>query len=272
MRRARLLLLSVLCGLLTVVAATTVAQAAEDTKNISRSYNATKDIRGGSLVSLVKGSADTIEATNTENSARLVGVTVASDASLIAVDPDEDKVQVAMSGVTTAMVSNVNGAIKTGDRIAVSPFSGIGMKALGKGYIVGSALEDFNAAANGSAMQKVTDKNGDTKSIAIGYIQINLTPRYDSSAKDELNGLQEYVETLTGRVVSMPRIIISAIVAAVTIIGAGVLLYASIYGSIMSIGRNPLARQSILSALSKVLIMILVSVCLASLLIFMLLR
>lgn len=276
MRRFRFLL-GLTMGLLLVgiTASPYAVQAAtSNSKDISRSYNSKTELRAGTVVSTTSGDADAVEATNVQNASRLIGVVTAPDTSLVAVDPDSGKAQVASSGNVSVLVSTVNGSIAAGDQVAVSPFSGIGMKSIGEGYIVGSALSKFDASSEGASSQQVTDKNGKSQAITIGYVQINLTPRFDSGsdANERINGVQSFVKALTGHVVSMPRIIISLVLAVVTVVVISALMYAAIYGSIVSIGRNPLARDSILRALGRVLFLALVIVGFTFGLIYLLLR
>lgn len=251
-----------------------VTRAVEATaQNISQSYGVEKELQAGTIVSTLSNSADYVEPANTENSDRVIGVVVKPENSIVAVDPDTMKAQVGTSGAISVLVSTVNGDIKAGDKIAPSPFSGIGMKALGNGYIVGVALTTFSAASDGAAAQQVTDKSGAKQTITVGYAQISLSPRYDSTVESAgLNGLQRFVRSLTGHTVSMPRIIISLVIAVLTIVAIVVLMYAAIYGSIVSIGRNPLARVSIFRALARVVAMALLVFAIAFGLIYLLLR
>jgi hypothetical protein len=273
MRRVRLIS-SVIVGVLTVLLAfPMISLAATSSKDISQSYESTSDLQAGSIVSAMPTNADAVIATNTENADKLVGVVVEAGTSLLAVNPDRNKVQVAKSGSVSVLVSTVNGAIKNGDRIAPSPFSGVGMKAIGSGYIVGRALASFNNNSKGATRQQVTDKTGKLQTVTVGYVQIDLNPKFDADVgSDGLNGVQQWVRSLTGHTVSKPRVIVSLVVAAATIIAVVILMYASIYGSIISIGRNPLARQSIFRALAHVLLMAILIVGIAFMLIYLLLR
>ena len=84
------------------------------------------DIVSGALVSLQSGSANTVELSTVGNQERLLGV--AGSQSLIEF-ANGSPVQVVTSGATATLVSDINGAIKSGDRITASPIIGVGMKA-----------------------------------------------------------------------------------------------------------------------------------------------
>lgn len=274
MRRVRLFFILVSYLLVSALAWPSAVLAKDGSDNISRSYNADTTLKTGSIVSTLSSNADYVEASTTQNADRIVGVVVAAGDSLVAVDPDQGEVQVTASGTVNVLVSTVNGDIKAGDQIAASPFSGIGMKAVGEGYTVGAALTDFTSSSDGATPQQVTDKNGDTRSITVGYVQISLAPQFtpEDTGDAGLNGMQRFVRSLTGHVVSTPRVIISLIIAILTIVAIIVLIYAAIYGSLVSIGRNPLAHVSILRALTRVFLMALLAFAVAFALIYLLLR
>ncbi len=273
MRQKQSILFALIAVLMTPLLLAGASLAVASSKDISQSYGATEDLQAGTIVSADSGNADYVAAANTKNASRLVGVVVKADTSLVAVNPDENKVQVAKSGSVPVLISTVNGEIRNGDRITASPFNGIGMKAIGAGYIVGRALADFKDTSKGANKQQVTDKNGTSHTVTVGYVQIDLNPKFDAdSSGDGISGVQQWVRSLTGHTVSKPRIIVSLVVAVATIIAVIVLIYAAIYGSIISIGRNPLARQSIFRALAHVLLMALLVVGIAFVLIYLLLR
>jgi hypothetical protein len=241
--------------------------------SISRSYSSSTELRPGSIVSADKNSGSAV-LTEQTNIRQLIGVVVDRDTSLVAVDPDEAKAQVANSGQSKVLVSSVNGAIRSGDKIAISPFAGVGMKALADGYIIGRAVGSFDASSDSVFTETATDKNGDRKTISMGYVSVDLAPGYDSTITDsgKNNGLQDFVESLTGRTISTPRIIVSLIIVVLTVAVIAVLVYAAIFGSIISIGRNPLARDSILKALLYALFIAGGAVFIAFILIYLLLR
>ena len=263
---------------LTVVGASLIglglAPAGASSANISHSYRATSSITNGSLVSLDPSRSDYVQLANTDNGNRLLGVAVAKDDSLLAVDPTDGAVQVATSGNATAIVTTLNGKINVGDQIAVSPFNGLGMKAGSGSRIIGLAQTSFSSSSPGATSQTVTDKSGKTSSVQIGYVRISIAigTASTSASGPQLNGIQRLAKSLTGHVVSTPRVIVSLVVAAVALIALITLIYASIYGSIISIGRNPLAKYAVFRTLGSVLAMAGLTALIAGLTIFFLLR
>ena len=249
-----------------------IASAAASSANVSKSYQSTASIPAGSIVSLSQSSQNSIELSNTSNSKRAIGVAVQDDDSLIAVDSGSTTTQVATSGTVTTLVSDVNGSIKVGDQVAISPFDGIGMKsALGE-RIIGLAQTAFDGTQTGTTTRQVTDKTGATHSIKVGYVQLSVAVGMDDGVNGGMTGLQRFVRSLTGHQVSTPRIIISLVIAVCTLIALIVLIYSAIYGSIVSIGRNPLAKNAIFRALWHVVWMATITVATALLLMYFLLR
>jgi len=239
--------------------------------NISHSYAEDGHIPNGSLVSLDDQRSNYVQASNTSNGQRLLGVAVASNDSLLAVDATAGEVQVATSGTATVLVSNVDGNISVGDQIAVSPFNGVGMKAEAGDYIIGLAQTPFSNNSSGATSQSVTDRNGHNRTIQVGQIRVAIAVGTASNA-NQLNALQRLGKSLTGHVVSTPRIIISLVVAIVAMVALITLVYASIYGTIISIGRNPLAKFAVFRSLTSVLGMVVATGLIASLTIFLLLH
>jgi hypothetical protein len=201
---------------------------------------------------------------------------VASNDSLIAVDATTapGTVQVATSGRASALVSTLNGDIKIGDQVGVSPFDGVGMKALPGSRVIGLAETAFNSNTEGATAEHVTDKSGKTSSVQIGYVRVNIAIGTNATilTTADLNSLQKFAKTLTGHTVSTERVAISLAVATVAILALITLIYASIYGSIISIGRNPLAKYTVLRTLSSVLALALLTAVVSGVTIFFLLR
>jgi len=252
-----------------------LAPAGASSANLSHSYSTTGQIAAGSLVSISGSKSTTVVKANSTNGKNLIGVVVNADDSLLAVDASQGKVQVATSGVASTLVSTLNGPIKAGDQVAVSPFSGIGMKNDGQSYVVGLAQTAFNSSTSGATSQTVTDKSGKQTNISIGYVRLNIAVGAGNTTNGggpQLNGLQKITKSLTGHVVPTIRVIISLVIAIVALAAIITLVYASIYGGIISIGRNPLAKFAVLRTVSTVMGMVLVIAIISGSLIFMLLH
>lgn len=252
-----------------------LAPAAASSANISHAYKGAGAIPNGSVVSLNPKRQDYVQQANTSNGMRLLGVAVAGDDSLLAVDARPGTVQVATSGNATTLVSTINGDINVGDQVGVSPFDGVGMKALPGSRVIGLAQTSFNGSMDDDATTKqIIGKNGKTSSIRVGYIRVDIAinTNAESLPDSNLSGLQKIAKSLTGHTASIARVVISLAIAIVATLALITLIYASIYGSIISVGRNPLAKYAVFRTLSSVLAMAALVAIVAILTIFLLLR
>lgn len=222
---------------------------------ISKSYRVDGNPTKGNLVSLDTKQPGTAHLATMDNSSGLLGVVVGQGDSLLAINPDDNLVQVAIDGEAPVLVSTSNGDIAKGDLISVSPLSGLGMDAEAGLPVIGRALTAFSADSSQAVAQQVTDKNGKTTTVKIGFVNVDINVNTSTDTSSSLNALQRLVKSLTGHVIPTARIIVALAVALVTLVVLTILIYASIFGSIMSIGRNPLAKSSILRALRSVLLL-----------------
>lgn len=234
------------------------ANAAE----IASSYQSNQTISKGSIVSFDTSKENSVVLANTDNATQFAGVAVDPQDTLLSVDPDSGAVHIVTNGSATVLVSDVNGDIKAGDQVVISPFNGVGMKAAPGGRVVGVAQNDFNGDSGQATTAQVTEKSGVSKQVKVGTVQLNLSVGTVIAQDDDasLNYLQKVTKSITGRTVATYRIVLSIIIALVIIVALIALTYASVYGSIISVGRNPYAKQSILRALSGVLFLAFVMV------------
>jgi len=260
-------------GFLAVMVVGSPAQAVS--ANLSHSYHATTSIPNGSIVSLDPKQQGFVQLADSTNGAKLLGIAVPSQDSLLAVDPSSTTVQVAISGNANTLVSTVNGDIKVGDQISVSPFGGIGMESLAGNRVIGIAQSAFSSKTGGSTTEQVKDKTGKAHQIQVGFIKLAIgigTGAGTGGGGNQANFLQKLIKSLTGHTISTVRIVLSLVVGLVALISLVTLVYASIYGSIVSVGRNPLAKNAIFRTLGSVMIMAFITVTVACVTIYYLLR
>ena len=225
--------------------------------NISHSYGSSVTITTGSLVSLDPLHTNFVVPANTDNGLQLLGVVVNSKDSLLAVNSSSDigTIQVATSGTASVLVSDVNGNINVGDQVSVSPFNGVGMKAAEGDQTIGLAQSSFSSKSTGSTLERVTDKAGKITEVNVGYLSLGIsigsvpTP----TGSNRQNILQRIVKSSTGRSVSTFRASLALIITISAGVALIVMIYASIYGGIISIGRNPLAKFAVFRSLVSVL-------------------
>ena len=232
--------------------------------NISQAYSATGTITNGSIVSLDPQHLNYIQLANSNNGSRLLGVALVNKEPLI-VTNDTGTVQVAINGTVNTLVSTVGGDIGVGDQIAPSPFNGVGMKAQPGSYVIGLAQTAFNGTSADAITRQVTDKGGQTHTNQDCYIRIGISAgTYKATQKQTgQSSLQKLAQSLTGHTVSVFRIVLSLVIAFVAFASLLMLIYVSIYSSIICIVRTPLVKSSVFRTLRIVLAMALLITILA---------
>jgi hypothetical protein len=216
---------------------------------VVQGYLGKGDIQRGYIVSLVKGSTDTVQATPAnDDGSSIFGVAVdPTQAPLTLNRADNSQVFVATTGNYPVFVSTERGAIRQGDYLSISSTAGIAGLASGtQKAIIGQALQDFDGKKG------TITKAG---SYSIGKIQVNIDPRKNPIAANDVyvpGFLRTVGQAVAGKPVSAQRIYLSLVflLAAVTL--ATTLLWASVRGGMIAMGRNPLNRGHILNSMFKV--------------------
>lgn len=231
-----------------------VGVSAQNGASISQGFETKEtNLVTGALLSLSPDSANTVALASTDNVEQLVGIV--SDRSLLALDGNgSQQVQVVTSGVTLALVSDLNGEIKNGDKITASPISGVGMKATESTPIIGTAQAD---SADVQKKEKIlsTKEQGEQK-VLIGSIPVQVNVTFYETPEDRNSTLppflQDFASNVAGKQVSPVRIILSGLILLLALISIAVLLYSAVQSSIISIGRNPLSEKAVHKSLWQV--------------------
>lgn len=226
---------------------------------ISQAYQTnTSDITQGALVSIVSSKSQNVELANTNNGANVVGI-AANKPILQLSSNSNSSVQVVVSGSTDAYVSDANGAVMVGDKIAASPVDGVGMKASSSTEIVGTALKSLSSVPN--VTETVTTQAGEQTKIHVGLIPVAVNIAYFSQLSSEgtissfvPTFLQNVANSVIGRQVSPLRVLVGAIALLLGFISTTTMLYVSIRSGLISIGRNPLAEGALRKGLVDVII------------------
>jgi hypothetical protein len=153
------------------------------------------------------------------------------------------------------LVSNQNGIIKAGDYISISALNGIGMKADdNQPTILGRADADLTTNNIIESSVKVRTDSGN-QVVAIGSVPVTIAIAGNPSAGHGTGNLPGFLQiassNIAARPVPAPRVYAGLAVLLLSAFIAGVILYSGVRGSLMSIGRNPLARHAILGGLSE---------------------
>lgn len=226
---------------------------------ISQSYTTTSpDIAQGTLLSLTAAGSGAVEPAQAGTGAtNLAGVAVQSPLVELS-NAGKNSVQVAVGGVAPALVSDINGAVAVGDKITISPLDGIGMKATQSGVTIGIAQASLHSVH--TVTKTVAGKNGHQVSVTIGLVPVavNVTyyPAVQSGSLSTIVPpvLQSAADSVAGRQVAPVRVLLAALALFLGFIITVVMVTTSIRSELVSLGRNPLARNTLLRALTDVLI------------------
>lgn len=223
---------------------------------LSQSFTTTdRSLSAGTLVTLTSQSANRIQQATSDHASQLVGVT--ADKPLIALGGGSQSAQVVVSGQTPALVSNINGDIKVGDKITASPLKGVGMKAQESTEVVGIAESNLSDAQ--TTTQHVTDKDGKSTTVKVGVISLQVNVSYYAAPRDKLSGvvptfLVNVGSSIAGKDISPLRVLIGFTSLLIGFVITGIMLQAAVRSGIISIGRNPLAHDSLRRSLLDVLV------------------
>jgi hypothetical protein len=261
----------VLAGLLFVASGLRGAGA----QDVTQGYQTDQSLQNGIIIRLKSDSKAKVEALTQEKETDILGVVVSSSESPVSLsDPGVQQVFVATYGKYPVLVSTQNGRIKVGDGVVISSLKGVGMNADdAHRVLVGKALENF--ADNSDAESHAKLSNGQT--VALGRIMVDLAiSRNPGYAGDTVAGVPRFLSraahAVTDKPVTALRIYAGLGIMFVCLAVAGAILYSGIRTGMVSIGRNPLAKRSILRNLITVTLMSLIVVSIGLIAVYLLLR
>lgn len=236
-------------------------------QNVTQGYSSDGPLQPGMIVQLKPGDPNKIQPLNQKSEEEMLGVVVAPTDAPVALANGENtqQIYVATYGQYNVLVGNQNGVIKAGDSIAVSSIAGVGMKSDNtRESIVGKAVESFDGKTQVQSIATLTDQNGTPKSVSIGRIAVNIDVAHNPDytpvvAQDGVpDFLAQAVDVITNKPVGAIRIYASLVVIILAFIIAAVLLYSGVRNSMTAIGRNPLAKRSIMRNLLQVILLALI--------------
>lgn len=222
---------------------------------INRGYG-TDDtaLKPGFVVALSEDSSSDepkVERASADQINRVVGVVNNVDNSLITISSGEQAVYVESSGEVDAFVTDAGGDIRRGDFLTLSPLRGILAKATPNQPIVATALEDF---VDDNAQSYTVQSETGTTEVLVKQLRINIDQKSASSQEaEDTSSLQRLGRSLTGKDVGDVRVLIAIAIFFIVMVVEGTIIYGAISSSIISLGRNPLARGAIKSELVRVL-------------------
>jgi len=250
----RIKLYLVACSLLAACFAVAVPASADNT--VSQGFTTSRgDLASGTVMGLQPGGKRIVLPAISNKHYQLLGVV--ANKPLIALSDGNNQVQIVVSGTTYTLVSDINGPVRAGDKITSSPIGGVGMKAIDAGQVVGTAQEDL--AATPTTTRSITDKKGKQHTVKLGTIPLQVAVGDYAGVQNDskLNGILPpafvtFARSIGGENVSPLRVLLGLIALIIGFIVVGTMLQAGVRSSIISMGRNPLAKKTIWQALTDV--------------------
>lgn len=225
----------------------------------TQGYGADVILQRGMIVRIDKDDSTKVSAMNYDEMPNMHGIVVDANDAPVTLSSEGQKVFVATGGKYEVLVSDQNEEIKAGDYVTVSSISGIGMKALvAESHVVGRALADFNGREGVVSTAEVTDSAGNRRKVNIGRVMTDITvsrnPNYGPPDSGLPEALRRAAESIVGKQVNTARVYMALIVFSLSTLIAGTLMYGGVRSGIISIGRNPLSKKSIIRGMLQVVI------------------
>jgi hypothetical protein len=228
---------------------------------VAQGYGSDSNLQKGTIVRLKDGDKTKVTPLSASSITQMQGVVVAANdtpVTLSSDNPDAQQYFIATVGEYDVLVSDQNGAIKTGDYITISSIDGVGMKADGRQSIVlGKATSSFSGGGSTVSTTKVG-----AKSVNIGRISVIIAISHNPLATPEASNIPGLLKragrAITDKDVNPVRLYLGLIVLVGAVIVSASMLYSGVRSSVTAVGRNPLAKKSILRNLLQVTIMSLV--------------
>ncbi|HTH71801.1 MAG TPA: hypothetical protein VL737_00365 [Candidatus Pristimantibacillus sp.] len=245
---------AVVVGLACAITLTAGAKAATQVSGaIAQGFKADSangEIVPGSLVSAKAGDPHGVQLATNDPSSHLIGV--ADKNPLVVISTSEKEVQVVIGGTTNVLVSDINGTVRAGDKIAASPINGVGMKATTDSQVIGMAQTDFDSSK--ADTQTVTDKKGKNHTVRIGYLPLQVgIALYRAPSSDFVPPfIQNIANSVAGRPVSLIRLLVCSVLLLIGLVTAVVLVYGAVRSAMTSLGRNPLAAGAIRKSMYQI--------------------
>jgi hypothetical protein len=227
-------------------------------QTVTQGYGSDEPLQKGMIIRLKKDDATKIESLSQDDIDKMHGVVVDANDAPLTISSDGQKVFVANVGRYDVLVSDQSGPIAIGDFITISAVKGIGMKAGDtEQVVVGRATAVFDGKTNvvGSTDVKVGDT---TKKVNIGRVQTDLgiarNPLLKAKEPNMPEVLKRAAESIAGKEVSPAKAYTSVVIFILSAVISGSLMYSGIRNGIISIGRNPLSKKSIVRGMFQVII------------------
>lgn len=238
-----------------ITSALTTSEVFSQSFNVASTYELSDTgVQSGDIIVSDNG----FKRTNVAYESRMFGIYQERPELVIRESTQSAKLPIIRVGDTVVNVTDYNGDIKSGDFVTTSPVMGKGMKAVQSGYVLGIALEDAQYGTNTTSIFNRTVRNGTVKvAIRIEFAELT-TAKSSLRLLDALNSAffrnvqdpEKFTNTL--------RYIIAGILGLLVFAIGFFWVARSLSKAVEAIGRNPLARQSILASVTGQIVVTLI--------------
>jgi hypothetical protein len=166
----------------------------------------------------------------------------------------EQEIFVQTTGEADVYVTDLNGEVKQGDLLTVSPLKGILMKIDSElATVVAIAIDDLSGVE--TETRQIESETG-MKEVSIGKIKVNLDHKAATNQgnNETESALQKFGREITGKDIGEIRLVVAMLVFLLVLAAEASILYSAISGSITAIGRNPLAKDLIRAEMLRVVL------------------
>lgn len=225
----------------------------------TQTFQSDAPLNKGMVVQLVKEDTSKVKPVNTQSIDQMYGVVVDSNDAPVALISEGSKISVATNGPFEVLVSDQNGPIQPNDYLTISSIEGVAMKAGStEPVVVGRALVGFDGKTNVIGKATVTDTKGAQKEVSFSRINSDISVSRNPNQKGEAPNVPEFLrkatEAIAGKPVPTIRIYLAIFIFLSSVIVSGSLMYAGIRNGLISIGRNPLGKKTIIRGMFQVII------------------
>ena len=189
------------------------------------------NVSDGNIVSVYDGK---YYLSNKEYDGEIVGVVNKNAAIVFDHTDNTGEVPIVASGEVYVLVSTINGPIKAGDAITSSSTSGIGMKAIKSGLVIGQALEAYSDTNASKAILVNLNIHYFSGSSFFADLESNLLSLVKGGTLAATDAPSKFLKYLFATTVAVLSVIL------------GLLNFGKTARSgVEAIGRNPLAKNAI---------------------------
>lgn len=225
-------------------------------------YGSATSLDTGTIVQPVSGDTNRIAIATQSELQNMFGVVVDRNKLPLTISGEgtQNETFVAVSGTYDVLVSTQGGAIVAGDYVTLSAINGVAMKAgTQEKTVFGRAIGGFDGKGVVLGTTKLTDTEGKAnKTVTLGQVAVTIDIKRnpnDKSTKAKVPEILERIgQAIAEKQVSPIRIYLSMGITAVSIIAAIAIIYSGVRSSVISIGRNPMSKKSILRALLEIIL------------------